>query len=79
MKRSADDIFRRSVSAVEDQTPDRTVNVILLHDGGGDRSQTIEALPKLIETLRGHGYQFISVAELLGRTRDQVRHRLPLR
>lgn len=40
-------------------------NVILMHDGGGDRTQTVEALrmalPKLIE----QGYTFVTVDELL--------------
>ena len=33
--------------------------IILLHDGGGDRSGTIEALPEIIETLRDAGYEFV--------------------
>jgi peptidoglycan/xylan/chitin deacetylase (PgdA/CDA1 family) len=32
--------------------------VILLHDGGGDRSQTVAQLGALIERLRAHGYGF---------------------
>src|SRR6266581_949932 len=47
-------------------------NIILLHDGGGDRSQTLTALPKIIDALRGRGYQFVSVADLLGKTRAKV-------
>ena len=31
-------------------------SVILMHDGGGDRSVTVAALPVLIDTLRAHGY-----------------------
>nr|WP_246401625.1 polysaccharide deacetylase family protein [Jiangella mangrovi] len=33
--------------------------IILLHDGGGDRSGTIDALPEIIETLRDAGYEFV--------------------
>ncbi len=33
--------------------------VILMHDGGGDRSQTVAALPQIIEGLRNRGYQFV--------------------
>jgi len=29
---------------------------VLLHDGGGDRSQTVAALPKIIKTLQQRGY-----------------------
>ncbi|WP_158819521.1 glycosyltransferase [Granulicella sp. S156] len=47
-------------------------SVILMHDGGGDRSATVAALPKLIEALRAHGYEIVPVSELIGQTRDQV-------
>ncbi|HEU5453636.1 MAG TPA: glycosyltransferase [Terriglobales bacterium] len=47
-------------------------NIILLHDGGGDRSRTVKALPVLIDTLRENGYQIVSVAQLLGKTRADV-------
>ncbi|MCX8007338.1 MAG: polysaccharide deacetylase family protein [Coriobacteriia bacterium] len=38
--------------------------VILLHDGGGDRSQTIAALPGIIRQLRARGYEFVPLADL---------------
>ncbi|HEY2471266.1 MAG TPA: glycosyltransferase [Terracidiphilus sp.] len=47
-------------------------SVILLHDGGGDRSATVAALPVLIDTLRAHGYKIVSVSALMGRTTAQV-------
>jgi cellulose synthase/poly-beta-1,6-N-acetylglucosamine synthase-like glycosyltransferase/spore germination protein YaaH/peptidoglycan/xylan/chitin deacetylase (PgdA/CDA1 family) len=47
-------------------------NIILLHDGGGDRSHTVAALPQIIDGLRAKGYQFASVADLLGQARSQV-------
>src|SRR5437588_9881172 len=47
-------------------------NIILLHDGGGNRSQTVLALPQLIDALRAQGYEFVSVPELIGKTRAQV-------
>lgn len=47
-------------------------NIILLHDGGGDRSQTVAALPGIIDGLRGRGFQIVSVSELLGKTRAEV-------
>ncbi|MCU1320172.1 MAG: polysaccharide deacetylase [Edaphobacter sp.] len=47
-------------------------SVILLHDGGGDRSATIAALPVLIEALHARGYQIVPVSQLVGKTRDQV-------
>jgi len=45
---------------------------VLLHDSGGDRSATVEALPKLIHELRANGYEFTTVADLAGITPDQA-------
>jgi chitin deacetylase len=39
--------------------------IVLLHDGGGDRSNTVQALPQLIAQLKKHGYKFVTVPELL--------------
>ena len=47
-------------------------NIILMHDGGGDRSHTVEALPAVIDGLRANGFEFVSVAALLNQTRAQV-------
>jgi cellulose synthase/poly-beta-1,6-N-acetylglucosamine synthase-like glycosyltransferase/peptidoglycan/xylan/chitin deacetylase (PgdA/CDA1 family) len=47
-------------------------NIILLHDGGGNRSITVEALPRIIDTLRAQGYRFVSIGDLIGKTRDQL-------
>ena len=47
-------------------------NIILLHDGGGDRAQTVAALPKIIDALRDRGYKFVSVPDLINKTRAQV-------
>lgn len=40
-------------------------NVILLHDAGGDREATIEALPRIIEHLRKRGDMFVSLSSLI--------------
>ena len=47
-------------------------NIVLLHDGGGDRSRTVRALPGLIEALRAKGFTLVPVSELMGKTHDQV-------
>jgi peptidoglycan/xylan/chitin deacetylase (PgdA/CDA1 family) len=39
--------------------------IILLHDAGGDRSETVLALPKIIAALRERGYRFATVPQLL--------------
>jgi len=71
-KRTADDIAQRTITQVEMATPDRSVNIVLLHDGGGDRSQTVLALPKIIEKLRADGYTFVPASQLAGLDRDAV-------
>ena len=52
-------------------------NIILLHDGGGNRSQTVKALPKIIKSLKNEGYDFISIGELLGQNRDFLMPAVP--
>jgi cellulose synthase/poly-beta-1,6-N-acetylglucosamine synthase-like glycosyltransferase/peptidoglycan/xylan/chitin deacetylase (PgdA/CDA1 family) len=47
-------------------------NIVLLHDGGGDRRNTVEALPEIIDGLRAAGFQIVPVSELLGQTRAQL-------
>ncbi|MGW4424411.1 polysaccharide deacetylase family protein [Streptosporangium sp. NPDC004631] len=39
-------------------------SVILLHDGGGDRSQTVEALPGILESMMARGCRFVTVDRL---------------
>lgn len=63
-----DEIVRRTVSYAEA----RRGNVILLHDAGGDRRQTIEALPLIIDRLEEKGFKFVAVHELLGLKRHEV-------
>ncbi|MGA8942905.1 MAG: polysaccharide deacetylase family protein [Thermoactinomyces sp.] len=40
-------------------------SIVLKHSGGGDRSATVQALPKIIESLQQKGYEFVTVNELL--------------
>ncbi len=39
--------------------------IILMHDGGGDRHQTLAALPKIIHALRKRHYQLVTIPQLL--------------
>lgn len=39
--------------------------IVLMHDGGGDRSKTVQALPVVIDQLRKRGYKFVTVPELM--------------
>jgi peptidoglycan/xylan/chitin deacetylase (PgdA/CDA1 family) len=50
------------VSRVLDRV--RPGSVILMHDGGGDRSQTVEALAKILHGLTARGYRMVTLSEL---------------
>lgn len=39
--------------------------IILLHDAGGDRSETVAALPRIVHGLRARGYRLVTVPKLL--------------
>ena len=43
----------------------RPGGIVLLHDGGGDRTRTIQALPQIIAKLKQQGYSFVTIPELL--------------
>jgi len=55
----------------------RCGNIVLLHDGGGDRSETVRALPMIIDGIRARGYEIAPVYDLLGKTRADVMAPLP--
>jgi cellulose synthase/poly-beta-1,6-N-acetylglucosamine synthase-like glycosyltransferase/peptidoglycan/xylan/chitin deacetylase (PgdA/CDA1 family)/spore germination protein YaaH len=69
-------IVDRTLQAVEGASTDRSVNVVLLHDGGGDRAQTVAALPAIISGLEHAGYRIVPTATLAGLDRDQVMPRV---
>ncbi|HEY8900628.1 MAG TPA: glycosyltransferase [Chthoniobacterales bacterium] len=50
---------------------------ILLHDGGGERSQTVKALPKILDDIAARGDAVVPLHELLGLTTDDVMPPLP--
>ncbi|HFK5569078.1 TPA: polysaccharide deacetylase family protein [Elizabethkingia meningoseptica] len=52
-------------------------NIILLHDAGGPRDATVQALPKIIEYFQKKGYRFTTVANLLGMKKDQIMPPVP--
>jgi len=43
----------------------RPGSIIVLHDGGGDRSATIKAVPMIIDALQLNGYSFWTVERLI--------------
>ncbi|MCC5631208.1 polysaccharide deacetylase family protein [Nostoc sphaeroides CHAB 2801] len=40
-------------------------SIVLMHDGGGDRQRTVQALPQIISGLKQQGYRFVTIPELL--------------
>ncbi|MER8182094.1 bifunctional polysaccharide deacetylase/glycosyltransferase family 2 protein [Kitasatospora sp. NPDC094015] len=46
--------------------------MILLHDAGGDRSQTVAALSQIIDKLEAQNYKFASIGEALGSSNTTV-------
>ncbi len=55
----------------------RCGNIILLHDGGGNRQQTVIALPRIIEGIRAKGLQVVSLYQLLGKTQADIMPPIP--
>jgi peptidoglycan/xylan/chitin deacetylase (PgdA/CDA1 family) len=47
----------------------RNGSIVVLHDGGGDRSRTVRALALLIHRLHRHRYRVVSIDRLLGMKR----------
>lgn len=48
-------------------------SMLLLHDAGGDtREETVKALPEIIHYFKSHGYQFTTIAAVLGKTKADL-------
>ncbi len=54
-----------------------TGNVVLMHDGGGDRSRTVAVLGPIIDSLRANGDTLVLLSELVGISRDEAMPPLP--
>jgi cellulose synthase/poly-beta-1,6-N-acetylglucosamine synthase-like glycosyltransferase/peptidoglycan/xylan/chitin deacetylase (PgdA/CDA1 family) len=74
---TADQIVKRTIDRASDSNPETRGEIILLHDSGGDRSATIEALPRVIHELKARGFKFVAVSDLAGLSRDQVMPVIP--
>jgi peptidoglycan/xylan/chitin deacetylase (PgdA/CDA1 family)/GT2 family glycosyltransferase len=73
----ADSIYQQVIDQVHAGTAENSANIILLHDGGGDRSETVAALPRIIATLRAEGYRFVPASGLIGVTPAQAMPPVP--
>jgi len=71
-------IIDRTIQQVNEASENMPRNVVLLHDGGGDRSETVAALPVIIDRLRAEGYTFVPASDLIKLTRNDVMPKLPL-
>jgi peptidoglycan-N-acetylglucosamine deacetylase len=69
-------IVQAALDQVKTDNPQTAGQIVLLHDGGGDRSQTVAALPLIIDGLRAKGFQFVPVSKLAGLSRDAVMPRV---
>jgi cellulose synthase/poly-beta-1,6-N-acetylglucosamine synthase-like glycosyltransferase/spore germination protein YaaH/peptidoglycan/xylan/chitin deacetylase (PgdA/CDA1 family) len=68
---TADSIFNRVVRQ------ESLGSIILLHDAGGNREETVKALPLIIKYFKDKGYTFTTVADLLNESRDQLMPAVP--
>jgi cellulose synthase/poly-beta-1,6-N-acetylglucosamine synthase-like glycosyltransferase/spore germination protein YaaH/peptidoglycan/xylan/chitin deacetylase (PgdA/CDA1 family) len=73
-KKSTKDIISSVLTQLQSMKtkPQFRGSIILMHDGGGDRSVTVAALGPLIDALRAHGYSIVPVSALMGKTTAQV-------
>ena len=73
-KKSPADIIQTVLAQLQTMKtkPQFRGSIILMHDGGGERSATVKALGPLIEALRAHGYTIVPVSALMGKTTAEV-------
>ncbi|MDB5417014.1 MAG: polysaccharide deacetylase [Phenylobacterium sp.] len=69
-KPDPDHIVATTIARLQDTN--RPGQIVLLHDSGGDRSRTVQALPRLIDEIRAHGYRIVTVAQLAGMSNAQA-------
>jgi cellulose synthase/poly-beta-1,6-N-acetylglucosamine synthase-like glycosyltransferase/peptidoglycan/xylan/chitin deacetylase (PgdA/CDA1 family)/spore germination protein YaaH len=68
-KMNADSIVNRTIRFAEQND----ASIILLHDAGGKtRQPTVDALPRIIEYFKNRGCRFTTVADLMGKTKEEV-------
>ncbi|WP_316739909.1 polysaccharide deacetylase family protein, partial [Pedobacter aquatilis] len=64
--KTSDQIFNEVVKQYDNG------NILLLHDAGGNRQATVDALPRIIDFYKKKGYTFVSVGELMGKKKAEV-------
>lgn len=71
-----DEIVNRTIDSVTSDSSEKSRNIVLLHDGGGDRAQTVAALPRIIAELKARGYRFVPVSTLANLSQSAVMPRV---
>jgi peptidoglycan-N-acetylglucosamine deacetylase len=75
---NADTIFNRVLSIYKERIDNQdSASIILLHDAGGDRSQTVKATGRIIRYFKSRGYTFTTVADLLHKKKDDLMPPVP--
>lgn len=64
-------IARNVVSAV------RPGSIVLMHDAGGNRAQTVAALPLIVRRLRARGFRFVTVPRMMLTAPSRAHQKLP--
>jgi cellulose synthase/poly-beta-1,6-N-acetylglucosamine synthase-like glycosyltransferase/peptidoglycan/xylan/chitin deacetylase (PgdA/CDA1 family) len=68
---STDDWLKPGVVSIVASALNRAdANVVLMHDGGGDRSETVAALPQILDGLRSRNLDAVGIGDALGRSRQ---------
>ncbi|HEY2722265.1 MAG TPA: glycosyltransferase, partial [Chitinophagaceae bacterium] len=67
---NADSVYNRIVRQYEEYGGDK--GIILLHDAGGNRDATVEALPRIIAYFKSKGVKFASISEILNLPKDAI-------
>jgi len=66
---TANTIYKRIVKEYE-ANPEK--GIILLHDAGGNRQATVDALPRIIKYFKSKNIQFTTVHQLLGKKKNEI-------
>lgn len=70
---TADSVYARVIHEYE-ANPSK--GIILLHDAGGNRQATVDALPRIIHYFKDRGIQFTTISQLLNKTKAEVMPRV---
>jgi cellulose synthase/poly-beta-1,6-N-acetylglucosamine synthase-like glycosyltransferase/peptidoglycan/xylan/chitin deacetylase (PgdA/CDA1 family) len=72
MRPGVSEIVRNVIDNGILRVPGRPGGIVLMHDAGGNRAQTVGALKIVIPRLRAAGYRFVLVSQLAGLPRSEV-------